>query len=254
LIVGDVEISSVIVKPLSMGSPNLGMDNGFCKVLSGGINFVATIELGPRAGANPAWWGELMLVQHVQFRHQHTLAKTGKRECASSGGGWNLDGQDPYQNKRVSCAPTRPGPIGHAVSIKHADDPGTFAEDAKKGPFEEVDVRPLDRFRTYVIWETTDNSQRPIGRNLARRHVLARVDWDWKAVALDPPVGQPQCTSTPKHFAPNAWGAQDVGSDVKVFLGKDAVTDPQLPGRPIMPPPGARLPPAMPEVWRPGTC
>jgi hypothetical protein len=245
LTVGDVNVRGVMVQPINMGSPSVAMDKGFCKLLSGGINFRATIELDPRAGTKPTWWGELMLVQHVQFRHQHTLATTGKRECATSGGAWNLDGQDPYLNKRVQCAP---GP----TSISHADDPGTFTEDAMKKTFEEVDVIPLDRFRTYVIWETTDNSLPPSSRNPARRHVVARVDWNWKAVALDPPSGAPQCKSTT--FAPNAWGTQAAASDSKVFYGKDAVADPLQPKRPIMPPPGARLSAAMPEAWRPGRC
>lgn len=246
LTVGDVNVRGVTVRQISMGLPNVARDNGFCKLLSGGINFRATIDLVPRAGARPTWWGELMLVQHVQFRHQHTLVTSGQRECASSGGGWNLDGQDPYQNKRTRCGP---GP----TSIRHADDPGTFTEDARKKAFEEVEVMPLDRFRTYVIWETTDNSRPPSGSNHARRHVVARVDWEWNGVALNPPSsGKPQCTSKP--FAPNAWDTQGAASDFKIFLGKDALADPLLPGRPIMPPPDARLAPAMPEVWHPGPC
>jgi hypothetical protein len=253
LTVGGVQVRRVIVQPVSMGTPNLALlsvglaSKSFCKLLSGGITFRATVDLEPVAGAQPTWWGELMLVQHVQFAHQHTLAKTGMRECATSGGLWNLDGQDPYQNKRVRC--------GHgANSISHADDPGTWAEDAAKGPFEEVDVMPLDQFRTYLIWETTDDNRPPSGANVVHRHVLARVDWDWKAVAIDPPAppGPPQCSSNA--FPNNAWGPQATGSDVRVFLGRAAQTDPQHPGRPIMPLVGARLAPANPEAWRPGPC
>jgi hypothetical protein len=252
LTVGGVQVRRVIVQPVSMGTPNLALlsvspSASFCKLLSGGITFRATVDLEPVAGAQPTWWGELMLVQHVQFTHQHTLVRNGMRECATSGGLWNLDGQDPYQNKRVHC-------VHGANAISHADDPGTWAEDANKGAFEEVDVMPLDQFRTYLIWETTDNSRPPSGANVVHRHVLARVDWDWNAVAINPPAQPPppQCTSNA--FPNNAWGPQAPTSEVKVFLGRAAQTDPQHPGRPIMPVVGAHLPRANPEVWRAGPC
>ncbi len=234
LTVGEVEITRIDFAQLMMGTPNLAHDKQFCKMLSGGIRFRAEAEMRPVPGTHPTWFGRLWLLQNVMFDHERWSSKTGLKWCAGMPGQWQLDGQAPYQNRVVHC---RPG----VNAIDHADDPGVFTEDSTT-PYEKVTALPVDLFRTFVVWETTDDSRPPSPTNAAHKHYIGRVDWQWKGVAL---TGAPGCDSMP--YSPVNWGLQDAASDAKGYVGRLALIDPTIAHKVIVP---AYQPAAQPEAWK----
>ena len=159
LTAGGVAVRKIDIPPAVMATPAVAPDGQppRCKLESGSMRFRAEFVLDAVPGFKPAWFGQVVLLQNVNFKHRRLAAKTGLRQCAGSNGMWQLDGKDPYLNHVVPC---------HAGlnAIDLADEPGVSTEDSTT-PYETVEVLPDDEFRTYVIWETTDDNRHPSPTN-----------------------------------------------------------------------------------------
>jgi hypothetical protein len=216
--------------------------------LGGGIHIKAEVDLEAVSGTKPAYFGALAFVQNVDFHHRRTPPGQAAGNpnfhfaCADSHvspqSPWELDGHYPYNNHRINCA-------GGLNTIELSDAPGVFLE-VPPAEFERVFVQPGDRFRTYLIWEATDNNQPATATNPAKRNVLARVDWVWKGSATNIASPQAQCPSQLQ--PPNGWNV-DPGAEARVervLIGKAAVT-PTPPAR--IGTPNFASPVANPNIW-----
>ena len=202
----------------------------FCLLgLASGIHIRAHVEMRAAAGATPSYFGRLALLQVTHFHHVHTPSFMGSpKHCdvAQSGANWELDGQYPYLHRIVPC---RAG----LNTIEMADNPNVPTE-ADHKPDETLDVQPLDRFQTWLIWEQTDNGKPPSASNPLKPHALARVDWAWKGSA------GPGTTCNSMANAGNRWSMANDASTVSIVYGSAAG----------MPPDPKHLPAASPS-WQP---
>ncbi len=227
LTVGRVAVTKIDISRITLGSPDMLHDTAGCKLASGGIHFHAEVRLEPRPGTQRPYYGRLWLLQNTNYGYQRIAARTGDKYCAGSNGIWELDGKVPYLGTIVTCAPG-------SNTIDHTDDPNVLVEDSST-PYETTATHPVCLFRTFLVWETTANSQRPSRVNIPRRHYIGRVDWRWQAAALSPPpVPPPACTSTP--FKPVGWGVAPGGIiQAKAYTGALALFDPSVPQHVITP-------------------
>jgi len=216
--------------------------------LGGGIHIKAEVDLETVSPMKATDFGALAFVQNVDFHHRRTPPGqavgilNSQFACADSHVSpqlpWELDGHYPYNNHRIKCA-------GGINTIELSDTPGVFLE-VPPAEFERVLVQPGDRFRTYLIWEATDNNQPATATNPSKRHVLARVDWVWKGSATNIASPQAQCPS--KLQPPNGWNT-DAGAEARVervLIGKAAV-NPTPPAR--IGTPNFTSPVANPNIW-----
>jgi hypothetical protein len=136
-----------------------------------GIAFRAKVILEKAPGAaGKVDWGELDLVQNIDFHFRRTPPVTPdsqhklSHECCGSGGAWQLDA-----NAARPLTRPRKCTIG-ANPLQGSDSPGIFLEQGTHS-FEVVDAQAS--FRTYLVWR--------VGKAEA---VLGRIDWTWEAHAI----------------------------------------------------------------------
>ena len=236
-------VGNIVVKGAKVTTTPLGVgiaaNHGMCTMeLSSGIHIQAKVELEPKPGSHPAYFGTLGFLQIVRFKYwrapPNLTGVTGVGwACAQSSGKWDLDGQYPYLKHSVRC---RSG----LNRIDLADDPGVPVEDATM-PYETVKADPLAMFQTWLIWEATDDNNPVSPTNRPRPHVLARVDWDWKGIANDVNMStNVPCASTTHSGHGWVLSGQDAGVR-GVFIGKAAGIPPTL----------KSLPTANPNAWGP---
>lgn len=220
--VGKIRVKSVkFPSPPTPGTVGVAQDNGVCKLRLDGVHFTAEVELEALPGTKPSYFGFLALVQNVNFHHHRTPPDVPSgssklhSQCADSHQPWELDGQYPYNKIVVPCR------VG-MTRISLADAPGIPVEHAHY-PSEVTEIKPngADRFRTYVIWEITDNNQRPTTGNPTKKHVLARVDWGWAGKAGDTAGAAGQCTS--QLNPPHAWNSTGSPLQPVTHIGPAAV-------------------------------
>ncbi|HEV2439465.1 MAG TPA: hypothetical protein VGX97_05335 [bacterium] len=225
--VGTIKVKSVTFVGPSIGPTVAQLSNNICRLeLAGGIHFRWDVDLVTLPGPKPRYFGQLALLQNVNYHRSRTATTSPHRECATSAGRWQLDGQYPYNRLRVTCA-------GGPNNIPFADAPWVLLEDPPR-EFETVTVgsgrqpairgQILDRFRTYLIWEITANNKPVTSSNRAQRYILARAEWVWQGTALNPPSQTPTCQSVAK--PPNGWALDQTspaGATVQnVFVGTSA--------------------------------
>lgn len=249
---GSVRVTSVAVtvnnaKPPALPPLQVGIapNNNACTLeLAGGITIRADVRLDAPPGTQPQNFGKLGFVQFAQYMHQRAPAgipgaKNAAYACARSSGGWELDGNDPYK-PYVQCQPG--ANKSQCVSrVTMSDDPGVPTEDA--AAYDVVTVGPKgqpDRFRTWLVWQETDNNKAETPSNRARRYVLARIDWLWSGKAVQGPAG---ATCTSSQHPGIGWGLQaSSGGVTGVLLGAAAGAPPLKYIR------------AHNTVWVPGPC
>ena len=182
----------------------------------------------------PPGGGWRTLAQNTMYHHKRKFASA---ECVNSPS-WTLDGQYPYLNMRVPCAPG-------ANRILLQDAPNVIVE--QPHPFEHVWVEPQDQFRTFVIWEIAPNNKPASAANPPLRVVLARVDWMWQGEAIQIGAATPgvQCTSGANGWAtaPGTAGAKSTA----IGTGKGRAM-PLATGKPIVP---VYAPLATKDAWLP---
>jgi len=242
-VAGDVRVNSVKfrVSP-TIGSVGIGYYMaGNCGIeVAGGFHFSAIVDLESAPGTAPQYFGVLKIAQNVIYSRKRTLVPPIPQhqfECARNGQ-WSLDGQYPYNNQTLICV------AGTNPPVNFADDPGVLLE---VPPHETVTVD--DHFRTWLIWEATDNSLPVAASNPAKQHILLRVDWSWKGEATQIGAGTPGALCTSTQIPADAWGLSNQASGVDNTLIGSAATAPQ-PGAsaPTMP---VFSPVATPNAWVP---
>ncbi len=201
--------------------------------LSGGIHIVANVTLASVPGTQPGYFGRLGFLQLTHFKHCRSPSSTPNTNWdRASSPNWDLDDQYPYLNKWFDCAQG-------TTAAELSDDPGVPAEDILR-PYETLMVEPADMFRTWLIWEVTDNNKPPTPANKPNRHVLGRVDWFWKGEAGDTQMPPAKCAS--KTHPGHAWETKDLGGGVSnVYVGAAAGVPPSLKQTPF----------ANPLIWVP---
>jgi hypothetical protein len=136
-----------------------------------GIAFKAKVILEKAPGApGKIDWGELDLVQNINFHFRRTPPLTPdpqhklSHECCGSSGAWQLDANAAHPlTKPRKCT------IG-GNPLAGSDSPGIFLEQGTHS-FEAVDAQAS--FRTFLVWR--------VG---GAEVVLARIDWAWEAHAI----------------------------------------------------------------------
>ncbi|HXP72593.1 MAG TPA: hypothetical protein VN823_00470 [Stellaceae bacterium] len=193
-----------------------------CTLEVAGITIAADMTLVAVPGASNPYCGEFGFVQFTQYTYQRSPSGLGPGmagggyACARSSA-WELDGAGPGQsyNRFVRCH-LGPNKIHRKPNHKSmTDGPGVATEDAMTaydmvwaGPVGTITAPIL--FRTWVIWETTDDSKQPSKINPLKRHPLARVDWAWQGQAGN---------NGPNSTCPSAAGHAGAGWDAKGNTG-----------------------------------
>jgi hypothetical protein len=237
--VGRIRVKDVRVRP-TIGAVGIDyyMSNNCGIEVAGGMHINAEVDLEPAARSKPAYFGVLALLQQLNIHRRRTPAIAPGSpnlhwDCVNSKAPWELDEHYPYNNHTVPCA-------AGLNKIDLADAPGVLVEPPA---FETVEVEPLDRFQTFLIWEVTDNNQTVTRANVAKPHVLARVDWQWHGTAQNTAGAPGACTSKTKPPL-NIWGLKGPfeAKVTAVVIGKAA-------GTPIFPGGKGAPPLATPGAW-----
>jgi hypothetical protein len=221
--VGDVRIAGVNVTVNNVKPPNkpslqvgISQNQGACTLeLAVGINIVVEVDIAISPGSHP-YLGELGFVQFTQYTHQRApsglTGVSNNYACARSGGRWELDSNDPYK-------PYVPCVLGRNT-VRMGDDPGVPTEDTTA--YDTVFVGPKgpaapDHFRTWLVWQETDDNKPVSPANKAKRHPLARIDWAWSGRAIQGPAG----ATCPSQLHPGlGWSLQgSSGAVTGVFVG-----------------------------------
>jgi hypothetical protein len=223
-IVGDVAVADVRLNVLPNPPPVLIADKTGCQLgLLAGIHIRADVTMQKRPGTNPADFGVLRFLQILHFRHMRSpsfIPGLPNAACAQSHATRELDGQYPYLNRTRICA-------AGLNTIDMADGPHVETE-LPGQPDESLRVEPLDRFQTWLIWETTDDNRHPTPADPARLHALGRVDWGWTGVAGNLHQHGTMCDSTLNSKPANGWNIMSKDSSVKVTVGRFAGTPPPV--------------------------
>jgi hypothetical protein len=148
-----------------------------------GITFKAKVILEKAPGATGKIdWGELDLVQNINFKFRRTTPlhpKPGSglsHECCGSAGAWQLDANParPLTRPRRCTIGSNP--------LQGSDSPGIFLEQDGH-PFEAVDAQAS--FQTFLVWR--------VGKTEV---VLGRIDWAWEAHAIGANASGGACQNT----------------------------------------------------------
>jgi hypothetical protein len=241
----EVTVNNVKFSPCQLRKPALpaltvgvAANNGFCTLeLSGGIVIAVDMTLAAVRGAHPPFfYGKVGFVQFTQYANQRApagLGAGGGAYACTRSATWELDSGGPLDtyDGLFTCAP---GPNRLTCVFDHknpppensemADDPGVPTEDATTA-YDKVwagiraGATSPDLFRTWVVWDD-DNPATPPN---ARRHPLARVDWNWHGQAG---LGGPDCPSAVPHPG-SSWGVGSSGGGVtNVLFGSAAGAPP----------------------------
>lgn len=211
-----IKIDIVPVRP----QVSLGRNTTCLLGVNGGFHIRGRVAMQAVPNSQPATFGVLRYLQLTHFFHERTpsFLPGAKKACAHSIANWELDGQYPYLNRTVVCG-------AGLNSIELADNPNVETE-LPNEPDETLKVQPADRFQTWLIWETTDNSKPATPTNPIKPHPLARIDWLWTATAGNTHVAGSACDSTMN--SGNDWNMATPDSNARVIVGPAAGMPPPL--------------------------
>jgi len=211
---------AVVVQPAS----------GACRLEVASMTIVAEMTLLALPGPSKPYCGALGLEQFTQYTYQRSpsgLTGAGGNYACARSSGWELDGGGQAQTYN-GLLPCKPGPnIAKRKTFykKLIDGPGVETEDANVA-YETVWAGPVgtitapNMFRTWVVWDTTDDSRPPTKTNLPTRHLLARVDWVWQGQAHNTNTGlQSSCPSAVPHQNAGWDATGNMGSVTAVLFG-----------------------------------
>ncbi|HEV2302767.1 MAG TPA: hypothetical protein VGR91_14465 [Stellaceae bacterium] len=186
-----------------------------CRLEVAGAAITAEMTLAALPGVRNAYCGRLGFVQFAQYTYQRSpagLGPAGGNSACARSTGWELDSGGPAQtyNGRLRC---RLGTNKKSMF----DSPGVPTEDARTA-YDTVSAGPVgtitapNLFRTWVVWDTTDDSRPPSAANALRRHPLARIDWAWQGLAGNAGPGA-ACPSAVPHPG-NGWSEKGASGTV----------------------------------------